>query len=103
VKPTGRKVLPDDIPRVEIEILPDEVQRAGPDAFDVSVRRIAYATPEACRPRSALRALERGPAIDVLVEQSSDVGPRAGGWPVYRRELEQPMRRPAWNQAEDVA
>jgi hypothetical protein len=31
IKPTGRNLLPDEIPRVEIEILPDEVQRAGLD------------------------------------------------------------------------
>jgi transposase len=33
-KPTGRKPLPEALPRVEIEILPDEVQREGLDAFD---------------------------------------------------------------------
>ena len=31
--PTGRKPLPENLPRVEIEILPDEVKRAGLDAF----------------------------------------------------------------------
>ena len=30
---TGRKPLPENLPRVEIEILPDEVKRAGLDAF----------------------------------------------------------------------
>lgn len=33
-KPTGRKPIPDDLPRVEIEILPDEVRREGLDAFE---------------------------------------------------------------------
>lgn len=33
-KPTGRKPIPDHLPRVEIEILPPEVERAGLDAFD---------------------------------------------------------------------
>lgn len=33
-KPTGRKELPENLPRVEIEILPDEVKRAGLDAFE---------------------------------------------------------------------
>jgi hypothetical protein len=33
-KPTGRKAIPDDLPRVDIEILPPEVQRAGLDAFE---------------------------------------------------------------------
>lgn len=32
-KPTGRKPLPESLPRVEIEILPEEVQRLGLDAF----------------------------------------------------------------------
>jgi transposase len=33
-KPTGRKPLPETLPRVEIEILPDQVQREGLDAFE---------------------------------------------------------------------
>jgi transposase len=33
-KPTGRQVLPEHLPRVEIEVLPDEVQREGLDAFE---------------------------------------------------------------------
>lgn len=32
-KPTGRKPLPEHLPRVDIEILPDDVQRQGLDAF----------------------------------------------------------------------
>ena len=32
-KPTGRRPLPESLPRVEIEILPDEVKRLGLDAF----------------------------------------------------------------------
>jgi transposase len=33
-KPTGRKPLPGELPRVDIEILPEEVQRQGLDAFE---------------------------------------------------------------------
>jgi transposase len=33
-KPTGRKPLPEDLPRVDIEILPEEVKREGLDAFE---------------------------------------------------------------------
>ena len=33
-KPTGRKPIPDALPRINIEVLPLEVQRAGLDAFD---------------------------------------------------------------------
>ena len=32
--PTGRKPLPENLPRVDVEILPDEVQREGLDAFE---------------------------------------------------------------------
>jgi transposase len=32
--PTGRKPLPDKLPRVDIEVLPPEVQKAGLDAFE---------------------------------------------------------------------
>lgn len=33
-KPTGRKPLPENLPRIEIEVLPEEVQREGLDAFE---------------------------------------------------------------------
>jgi transposase len=33
-KPTGRKPLPEKLPRVTIEVVPEEVQRAGLDAFE---------------------------------------------------------------------
>ena len=33
-KPTGRKPLPEHLPRVEIEVLPPEVERKGLDAFE---------------------------------------------------------------------
>jgi transposase len=33
-KPTGRKPLPENLPRVEIEVLPPEVEREGKDAFE---------------------------------------------------------------------
>ncbi len=33
-KPTGRKPLPEKLPRIDIEVLPPEVQQAGLDAFE---------------------------------------------------------------------
>jgi len=33
-KPTGRKPLPENLPRVEIELIPEEVERKGRDAFE---------------------------------------------------------------------
>jgi transposase len=32
-KPTGRKPLPEHLPRVDVEVLPPEVERQGTDAF----------------------------------------------------------------------
>ena len=32
-KPTGRKPLPEELPRVDVEVLPPEVQKKGTDAF----------------------------------------------------------------------
>jgi transposase len=33
-KPTGRKPLPENLPRIDVEVLPPEVERAGLDAFE---------------------------------------------------------------------
>ncbi len=33
-KPTGRKALPENLPRIEVEVLPDEVKQAGTEAFE---------------------------------------------------------------------
>jgi transposase len=33
-KPTGRKPLPENLPRVEIEVVPEDVERQGRDAFE---------------------------------------------------------------------
>ena len=33
-KPTGRKPLPEQLPRVDVEVLPDDVQHEGLDAFE---------------------------------------------------------------------
>jgi transposase len=54
-KPTGRKPLPENLPRIEIEILPPEVQRQGLDAFE----RIGEDVSE---------AVERRPASLVVVK-----------------------------------
>jgi transposase len=54
VKPTGRKPLPDHLPRVEIEVLPPEVEREGRDAFEQIGEEIA-------------ETLERRPASVVII------------------------------------
>lgn len=33
-KPTGRKPLPENLPRIDVEVVPDEVQREGLDAYE---------------------------------------------------------------------
>ena len=53
-KPTGRKPLPDNLPRIEVEVIPPEVQRRGLDAFE----RIGEETSE---------TVERRPASAVVV------------------------------------
>ncbi len=53
-KPTGRQPLPEHLPRVEIEVLPEEVKREGLDAFE----RIGEETSE---------LIERRPASLVVV------------------------------------
>jgi transposase len=53
-KPTGRKPIPDHLPRVNVEVLPPEVERAGLDAFE----RIGEETSE---------TIERRPASLVVV------------------------------------
>jgi transposase len=67
-KPTGRKPLPEKLPRVDIEVLPPEVQQKGTDAF----ARIGEDVTE---------TLERRPASLVVVRthrpQIRAQGPRA--------------------------
>ena len=51
-KPTGRKPLPENLPRIEIEVLPEQVTREGLDAFE----RIGEEVSEVAeyRPKSAV-------------------------------------------------
>jgi transposase len=59
-KPTGRRPLPEHLPRVEVEVLPDEVQREGLDAFErigqdvsetVERRPASLVVVRVCRPK----------------------------------------------------
>ena len=59
-KPTGRKPLPERLPRVHVEVLPPEVQRAGLDAFEcigedksetVEYRRASFVVVHTVRPK----------------------------------------------------
>lgn len=51
-KPTGRKPIPEHLPRVDIEIVPEEVKREGLDAFT----RIGEDVTEVIERRPASRA-----------------------------------------------
>lgn len=53
-RPTGRRMLPENLPRIEVEVIPPEVQRRGLDAFE----RIGEETTE---------TVERRPASAVVV------------------------------------
>lgn len=53
-KPTGRKPLPDDLPRIEVKVLPPEVQKEGLDAFE-------------CIGETVSEVVERRPSAVVVV------------------------------------
>jgi transposase len=53
-KPTGRKPLPESLPRVDIEVVPPEVEQQGRDAFD-------------CIGEDVTETVERRPASLVVV------------------------------------
>lgn len=54
-KPTGRKPLPETLPRIDIYVLPDEVQRLGLDAF----RKIGEDVTEVLERRAASMVVAR--------------------------------------------
>jgi transposase len=75
-KPTGRKPLPENLPRVEIEVLPDEVQREGLDAFErigqdvsetVERRPGSLVVVRVCRPKFVRKDRERCAETRVVI------------------------------------
>jgi transposase len=75
-KPTGRKPLPEHLPRVEIQILPPEVEREGLDAFDrigeevsevVERRPASVVVARIIRPKFVRKDRERDAKTTVLV------------------------------------
>lgn len=79
VKPTGRKPLPDNLPRIHVEVVPPEVQRAGLDAYErigedvsetVEHRRASLVVVRTVRPKYVAKAkvdlLEEGESTPVL-------------------------------------
>ena len=81
-KPTGRKTLPDEIPRVDIEVLPDEVQRAGLDAFErigqdttevLEHRPASMVVVRIIKPKFVRKGRERGAATEVFVGSTPEL------------------------------
>lgn len=77
-RPTGRKPLPEHLPRVEIEVLPPEVERKGLDAFErigedvsetVERRPAAYVVARVVRPKFVPTGRKRDGATDVLIAE----------------------------------
>jgi transposase len=74
-KPTGRKPLPEKLPRVTVEVVPDEVQKAGLDAFErigedvsetVERRPAAVVVVRTVRPKFVPKGQARGEETAVL-------------------------------------
>lgn len=77
-KPTGRKPLPEHLPRVDIQVLPPEVEREGLDAFerigeDVSEvlerRPASLVVARVIRPKFVRKDRERGSATWVSIAE----------------------------------
>ena len=75
-KPTGRKPLPEHLPRVEILLLPPEVQKHGLDAFErigedvcetIERRPASLVVARVVRPKFVRRDRERDAETNVLV------------------------------------
>jgi transposase len=81
-KPTGRKPLPEHLPRVEIKVLPPEVEKEGLDAFvrigeDVSEtierRPASFVVARVVRPKFVRKDRERGAETDVLIAETLEL------------------------------
>jgi transposase len=81
-KPTGRKPLPEKLPRVDIEILPLEVQRAGLDAFErigedvtetVEKRQASLVVVRVHKPKFALKNRDRLAETEIFQASPPDL------------------------------
>jgi transposase len=77
-KPTGRKPLPEHLPRVEIVVLPPEVERLGLDAFErigedicetVERRPASFVVARVIRPKFVAKDRKRGAVTTVAVAE----------------------------------
>jgi transposase len=77
-KPTGRKPLPEHLPRVEIVVLPPEVEKKGLDAFErigedvcetIERRPASFVVARVVRPKFVAKDRQRDAETDVLVAE----------------------------------
>jgi len=81
-KPTGRKPIPEHLPRFEIQVLPPEVEREGLDAFDrigeevsevIERRPASLVVARVIRPKFVRKGRERDTETEVLVGEPLDM------------------------------
>lgn len=109
-KPTGRKPLPEHLPRIEIEVLPVEVLRRGLDDFEkigeevseaLERRRASAVVVRTVRPKLVAKDRERGAPTEVLIAEPPELPiPRGMAGPgmladtiVRRWQDHQPLHR----------
>lgn len=77
-KPTGRKPLPEHLPRIDVEVVPDEVMREGLDAFErigqeisevIERRRAAMLVVRSIRGKYKRKGLELGEEVEILIAE----------------------------------
>jgi transposase len=77
-KPTGRKPLPEHLPRVEIQVLPPEVEKKGLDAFErigedvcetIERRPASLVVARVIRPKFVAKDRQRDAETEVLVAE----------------------------------
>ena len=80
--PTGRKPLPEHLPRVEIQVLPPEVERQGLDAFErigqdvcetIERRPASLVVARVVRPKFVLKNRERNGETEVFIGETPEL------------------------------
>jgi len=85
VKPTGRKPLPEKLPRIDVEVLPLEVQKAGLDAYE----RLGEDVTETVEHRPASFVVVRVTLPKYVAKVKLDTLPVEGSTPVLQGEVPQ--------------
>ena len=96
-KPKGRKPLPEKLPRVDIEILPPEVQNKGLESYEkigedvtetIEKRSASVVVVRVCKPKFALKERDRLEKTDIFQASSEQTLPVVSNLPGCR-----PLRR----------